>query len=86
VSPQVNYRSPRLCLGPADAAGYPWLTTHVFRKTAATILDERGHTPRQIADVLGHARVSLTQDVYMHRGAVDHAAGASLDTALRPAA
>jgi len=68
----------------ADAAGYPWLTTHVFRKTAATILDERGHTPRQIADVLGHARVSLTQDLYMHRGAVDHAAGASLDTALRP--
>ena len=24
-----------------DAAGYPWLTSHVFRKTAATVLDEQ---------------------------------------------
>ena len=64
-------------------AGYPWLTSHVFRKTAATILDEQHLTARQIADVLGHARPSMTQDVYMHRGAVNPAAAVALDEALR---
>jgi integrase len=67
-----------------DKAGYPWLTSHVFRKTAATILDDCRFSARQIADQLGHARPSLTQDVYMHRGAVSPAAAAELDDALRP--
>lgn len=47
--------------------GYPWVTSHVFRKTAATLLDEAGVTARKIADQLGHAQVSLTQDFYMGR-------------------
>ena len=38
-----------------------------FRKTVATLLDEAGLTARQIADILGHARPSMTQDVYMGR-------------------
>jgi integrase len=47
--------------------GYPWVTSHVFRKTAATLLDEAGITARKIADQLGHSQVSLTQDFYMGR-------------------
>jgi integrase len=31
----------------------------------ATLLDDAGLTARQIADILGHSRSSMTQDVYM---------------------
>lgn len=48
---------------------FDWLTTHTYRKTVATLLDESGATARMIADQLGHARVSMTQDVYMGRRA-----------------
>lgn len=47
--------------------GYPWVTSHVFRKTAATLLDEAGVSARKIADQLGHSQVSVTQDFYMGR-------------------
>lgn len=47
--------------------GYPWVTSHVFRKTAATLLDEAGLTARKIADQLGQSQVSVTQDFYMGR-------------------
>jgi integrase len=50
-----------------DRAGYPWVTSHTLRKTVATRLDDAGLSARQIADQLGHARPSLTQDVYMGR-------------------
>lgn len=66
-----------------DRVGYPWVTSHVFRKTAITILDGERLTARQIADVVGHARPSLTQDVYMHRGAVSPAVAGVLDAAFR---
>lgn len=66
-----------------DQAGYGWVTSHVFRKTAATILDDAGLTARQIADQVGHSRPSMTQDVYMHRGATNPAAAAALDAAYR---
>jgi integrase len=62
----------------------PWLTSPVLGKTAATILDEQRLSTREIADVLGHSRPSLTQDVSMHRGAANPAAGAALNEALRP--
>lgn len=48
---------------------FAWVTSHVFRKTAATILDEAGLSARMIADQLGHSRPSMTQDVYMGRKA-----------------
>jgi len=50
-----------------ERAGYPWVTFLTFRKTVATLLDEAGLTALQIADILGHARPSMTQDVYMGR-------------------
>jgi hypothetical protein len=45
-----------------------WITSHNFRKTAATILDDAALSARLVADQLGHSRPSMTQDVYMgHR-------------------
>lgn len=49
-----------------DALGYPNLSTHSFRKTAATILDKAGLSATEIADYLGHENPSMTQDVYMN--------------------
>jgi integrase len=39
------------------------VTFHTFRKTVATLLDDAGLTARQVADILGHANPSMTQDV-----------------------
>jgi len=47
--------------------GLGWVTSHVFRKTTATLLDGAGLSARSIADQLGHAQPSLTQNVYMGR-------------------
>ena len=66
-----------------DQAGFGWVTSHIFRKTAVTILDEAGLSARVIADQVGHSRPSLTQDVYMHRGATSPAAASALDAAGR---
>lgn len=54
-----------------EANGMEWVTTHTWRKTTASVLDGSGITARMIADQLGHSRVSMTQDVYLGRGAVD---------------
>lgn len=68
-----------------DAAGFSWVTSHVFRKTCATILDEAGLSARAIADQLGHARPSMTQDVYMARRVLSSATAAALEAAVGPA-
>ncbi len=54
-----------------EANGTGWVTTHTWRRTTASVLDGSGITARMIADQLGHSRVSMTQDVYLGRGAVD---------------
>jgi len=53
-----------------DRLDFPWVSSHTFRKTVATRLDELGKTPRQIADQLGHEHPSMTLDVYMGRRVV----------------
>lgn len=65
-----------------DAAGYEWVTSHVFRKTAATILDQAGLSARAIAGHIGHARPSITQDVYMDKRADGRHAADAFDAAL----
>ena len=45
-----------------------WITSHTYRKTAATILDEAALSARLVADQLGHSWPSMTQDVYMGGG------------------
>ena len=47
--------------------GYPWVTSHVFRKTVATLMDDEGKSARAVADQLGHANTSMAQDRYIAR-------------------
>ncbi|MHA6798285.1 site-specific integrase [Bounagaea algeriensis] len=59
------------------------LHPHAFRHLVATELDRAGLSAREIADYLGHERVSMTQDVYMNRKTVGNSAAealASLET------
>lgn len=63
-------------------AGYEWVTFRTFRRTVATLLDEAGLTARQIADLLGHSRPSMTQDVYMGRRSPGRAAADALGAVI----
>ena len=65
-----------------DRAGFPWATSHTFRRTVATRLDDAGLSARQIADHLGHSRPSLTQDVYLGRGTASPLTAAALQQSL----
>ncbi len=60
-----------------DELGVSEVTTHSFRKTLATLIDDEGLSARIGADHLGHSNVSMTQDRYMARGRV-HAKVAEL--------
>lgn len=62
-----------------DATAYGWITTRTFRKTVATRLDQAGLSARAIADHLGHANPSMTQDVYMGRNVVSADAATALN-------
>ncbi|WP_432887740.1 helix-turn-helix domain-containing protein [Kribbella sp. CA-245084] len=60
-----------------------WVTAHAFRKTTATILEDAGQTPRQVADQLGHAQTSTTIDDYLGRRRRNPEAAKHLEDALR---
>lgn len=62
--------------------GVPDVTSHSFRKSVATLIDEAGLSARVGADQLGHAKVSMTQDRYMRRGKVHAEVAALLDRAI----
>jgi integrase len=85
-SPQGRLRDPNNTSGDLrqalDRAGYSWVTSHTFRRTVATRLDDAGLSARQIADHLGHSRPSLTQDVYLGRGTASPQAAAALQRSL----
>ena len=59
---------------------FDWVKPHTYRKTVATLLDGSGATARLIADQLGHSRVSMTQDVYLGRRAVDPSIAIALES------
>ncbi|GBG39621.1 hypothetical protein MmonteBS_39930 [Mycobacterium montefiorense] len=59
-----DWRDVRDALGVSDAK------FHSFRKLVASAIDDAGLSARIGADQLGHAKVSMTQDVYMRRGKV----------------
>jgi integrase len=65
--------------------GVPEVTTHSFRKTLATLIDDRGLSARVGADHLGHSKVSMTQDVYMARGKTHIQVADLLDDAINGA-
>ncbi len=54
----------------ARRLGVPGVTTHSFRKTVATLIDDEDLSARIGADHLAHFKVSMTQDRYMPRGRV----------------
>ena len=60
-------------------AGFPKITSHWLRKSVATAMDEAGLSARNAADQLGHARPSITQDVYFGRGVADTGAAVVLE-------
>jgi integrase len=47
-------------------AGLPDIRFHDLRHTCATLLLSRGHHPRLVQDLLGHASAALTLDRYSH--------------------
>ena len=65
-----------------DQLGVPDVTSHSFRKTLATLIDDEGLSARIGADHLGHARVSETMDTYMARGRSHAAVAELLDRAI----
>jgi integrase len=62
--------------------GVPEVTTHSFRKTVATLVDDAGLSARIGADHLGHAKVSMMQDRYMTRGRAHPAVAQLLDRTI----
>jgi integrase len=60
----------------------PQATSHSFRKTMATLIDDGGLSARIGADHLGHARVSETMDTYMARGRVHTEVAELLDRTI----
>ncbi len=65
-----------------DELGLPDVTSHSFRKSVATMIDDAGLSARVGADQLGHSKVSMTQDVYMSRGQVHTEVADVLDKAV----
>ncbi|GAA2897164.1 site-specific integrase [Pseudonocardia halophobica] len=61
------------------ASGYEWVTSHVFRKTVASMMDGAGLSSRAAADQLGHAKPSMTSDRYYGRAILDTGAADVLE-------
>jgi integrase len=62
--------------------GVPDVTSHSFRKSVATLIDDKGLSARIGADHLGHARISETMDTYMARGRSHKVVAELLDRAI----
>jgi integrase len=65
-----------------DFCGGEDLTSHTFRKTVASLMDEAGLPTRAASDQLGHSNVSLTQDYYFGRFHVRDTGAAAVLEAL----
>ena len=64
------------------ASDIPDVSSHSFRKTIATLIDEEGLSARIGADQLGHSNVSMTQNNYMWRGQTHTEVADLLDRAI----
>lgn len=65
-----------------EELGLPEVTSHSFRKTIATLIDDEGLSARIGADQLGHSNISMTQDRYMKRGGVHQQVADLMDRAV----
>lgn len=66
-----------------EELGVPDATTHSFRKTVATLIDDEGLSARIGADHLGQSNVSMTQDRHMTRGRIHTQVADLLDRTVR---
>lgn len=66
-----------------DACGYGWVTSHVWRKTVATVLDEAGLAIGEIADQLGNTR-AIVEKHYIKKRPTNERAAAALESVLPP--
>jgi integrase len=48
----------------SERAGVPWVTAHVFRHSAASIMAESGVPFSEIAALLGHSNTKMVESVY----------------------
>lgn len=64
--------------------GYGWVTSHVFRKTVATVLDEADLPTTAIADQLGNTRAAAEKH-YRRKRAANQANADALESMLREA-
>jgi integrase len=67
-----------------DRPDYTWVVWHTFRKTAATDWARQGLSALMVANLLGHAKVSITQDVYFGRGELVLGAANAMQAAHHP--
>lgn len=58
------------------------VSSHSWRRTLATVIDDAGLSARVAADQLGHTKVSMTQDVYMARKRVHRAVADALGSVV----
>lgn len=67
-----------------DQAGLPRIPFHDLRHTAATLLLAQGMHPKVVADMLGHAQIAVTLDLYSHTTPAMHRQAAeALEAVLR---
>jgi len=67
-----------------EEAGLPRIRFHDLRHTAATLMLGRGVHPKVASEMLGHAQVSITLDLYSHVSpTMQTEAAAALDAILR---
>ena len=66
-----------------EDAGLPRLRFHDLRHTAATLLLGEGVHPKVVSDLLGHAQIGITLDLYSHvTPTMQQAAADALDAVL----
>jgi integrase len=69
-----------------ERAGVPIVRPHDARHTTATLLLGQGVHPKLVSEMLGHATVAITLDLYSHATPAMHREAASvMDTLLRKA-
>ncbi|EFV14273.2 site-specific integrase [Segniliparus rugosus] len=61
------------------ALGLDWVVTHTYRKTTATSIKDAGLDDLAASDQIGHAHVSMTQNVYYGRNKIRREVAALLD-------
>jgi integrase len=66
-----------------DEAGLDWFTSHRFRQTVITHLDQSGARPREVADHVGHSKIAQTQG-YMARKIASSETARHLESMLDP--